>query len=77
MRHTAAGEYRLIDIDCICEIGQNVGSKENNSSAFAPPEMTFRDDGGTVLLKDSSNKGNWPRTRVTVFASGLTAARMA
>ena len=39
------------------KIGQPVGAKEHNSSAYAPPEMLFR-DGSAILLKDFSNKGN-------------------
>ena len=52
-----SSQERLIDLDCVNEIGQPVGAKVHNSSAYAPPEMLFR-DGGTILLKDASNKEN-------------------
>ena len=55
VRLSSAGGYRLIDLDCVNKIGQPVGAKVHNGSAFAPPEMLFR-DGGTILLKDASNK---------------------
>ena len=48
----ANGEYRLIDMDCVCKIGELVGSKANKSSAFAPPEMTGKADGGMISLRD-------------------------
>ena len=57
MRLKASGDFRLIDMDCACKLGDAVGAKANNSSAFAPPEMLFR-EGNAILLKDSSNRKN-------------------
>ena len=56
VRLSSAAGYRLIDLDCVNKIGEPVGAKEHNSSAYAPPEMLFR-DGSAILLKDVSNTG--------------------
>ena len=55
------GSWRLIDLDAAVKVSTEsapsyVGVKTENSSAFAPPEMTVRLDGGRVALKDSSNR---------------------
>ena len=46
------GSWRLIDLDASTRIGDIAGKKQDNSTAYAPPEMAYLKNDGCVSFKD-------------------------